>query len=80
MWVNGGAPGLAYDEASGAVVGWHGGSLHVLNLATRAWTTLAGSVPQGESSVWGRFQYVPCEDAFLGVTSGATQNVFLYKK
>ncbi len=78
--VNGGAPGLAYDEASGAVVAWQGGSLHVLDLATRVWSTLPGTVPQGENSVWGRFQYVPCEDAFLGVTSAPEQNVFLYKK
>ena len=78
--VDGGAPGLAYDAASGAIVAWHGGSLFTLDLTTLAWSTIPGSVPQVESSVWGRFQYVPCEDAFLGVTINPQANVFLYKK
>lgn len=78
--VDGDAVGLAYDPISEAVVGWAGGQLHVLDVENRSWTTVAGQTPADGNDTWGRFAYVPCEDAFIAIPGFNDANVWLYKK
>lgn len=77
-------PGLAYDPVADRIVGWAGGGdVYSLDLRTRTWTRyppLGDRVP-GEAphqGTFGRWQYVPSKDLFIGVNS-IDENVWLYR-
>lgn len=66
------APGIAYDRASGTIVGWTNGDVYRLDLDSRTWASLGSVyVPQGiygqDGDVYGRFAYLPVENAFVAV-------------
>jgi hypothetical protein len=79
-------PGLVYDPVSKRFVAWAGGAtVYTLDLAKKSWSTIAlaatnkvtpsAADPRG---TYGRFQYIPSKNAFIGVnrTDG---NVYLFK-
>lgn len=80
------APGFVYDSASKLFVGWDGGTaVYTLNPSTWVWTKVN---PAGSNTVtptaaeargtYGRFQYVPSKNVFVGVNR-TTENVYFYR-
>ncbi|MBK6847349.1 MAG: hypothetical protein IPG96_07315 [Proteobacteria bacterium] len=76
------APGVDYDPAADALVGWVGGAAYVLPLGVspKAWHRMAApgpavTVTQG---TFGRWRYVSRYNVFLLVRS-ASENVTFYK-
>ena len=77
-------PGVAYDPVSDRLVGWMGGGdVFSLDPGTGKWTRQApasGPVPgrAPHTGTFGRWQYVPSKDVFIGVSS-IDENVWLYR-
>jgi hypothetical protein len=82
--VNAQGPGVAYDPVADTLVGWMGGGdVYSLDLGTRKWTRqgpATGPVPgqAPHTGTFGRWQYVPSKDLFIGVSS-IDENVWLYR-
>lgn len=82
--VNAQGPGVAYDPVTDRLVGWMGGGdVYSLDLGTRRWTRHApanGPVPgpAPHTGTFGRWQYVPSKNLFIGVNS-IDENVWLYR-
>lgn len=78
------APGLAYDPHLKKIVAWTGWSrVFTLDPVSRAWTSHASSTAQYPKNptahgVWGRFQYAPKHNLYVGVDS-VDRNVWLYR-
>lgn len=78
--------GLVYDPVSDRYVGWDGGSsVYTLNPDTWVWTKVdpaTSNSVQGpaanENGTYGRFQYIPSQNAFV-VVSRTDGDVFFYK-
>lgn len=77
-------PGLAYDPASDRIVAWSGGSdVYTLNLDTWVWTRHIATnsvvpTPAASAGTYGRWQYIPSKNAFIGVNS-IDEDVYIYK-
>ncbi len=80
------APGFVYDPAIGKFVGWAGGaSVYILDPDSWEWrridaastNTVVPTAPN-ENGTYGRFRYVPSENAFI-LVNRADENVYLYK-
>jgi hypothetical protein len=73
---NAGAPGVAYDSSTDTVVAWAGGEVYRLDLDTRTWTGLGASwvppAPGDAADLYGRWRYLPREDAFVVVPAAET--------
>jgi hypothetical protein len=82
--VNAQGPGLAYDPVTDRLVGWMGeGDVYSLDLGTGKWArhAPAGSPVPGQAphtGTFGRWQYVPSKNLFIGVNS-IDENVWLYR-
>ncbi len=80
------APGVAFDPISDKIVAWKGGSdVYSLDQDTLVWTRIAAdpanTVTPTNATVtgtYGRWQYVPSEDAFI-VYNDVDDNVFFYR-
>lgn len=79
-------PGLVYDPVSKRFVAWAGGlNVYTLDLSKKQWTKVAiastnkvtpsAADPRG---TYGRFQYIPSKNAFIGVNR-ADGSVYLFK-
>jgi hypothetical protein len=79
-----GHPGLVYDPVSDSLVAWNGGpNVYTLNMDTLVWTkvTTTGTTiptPAPAAGTYGRWQYIPSKNAFIGVNS-IDENVWIYK-
>lgn len=83
-------PGFDYDPIADRFVGWNGGAVYVLDLATKVWssfnppgapetTYVSDDQKQGyQTGIYGRWRYVPRVNAFILVTS-IDENVHFYK-
>jgi hypothetical protein len=77
-------PGVAYDPVTDRLVGWAGGrDVYSLDLSTLKWTRgPLGSGPgpgrAPHTGTFGRWQYVPSKNLFIGVNS-IDENVWLYR-
>ena len=76
------APGIDYDAATDALVGWpNAGAPYALDLSTRVWTA-GGSdgAPTSKNSIgtYGRWRYVGAYNVFILVNS-VDENVYFYK-
>jgi outer membrane protein assembly factor BamB len=69
---------------SDRIVAWNGGGdVYTLNMDTMVWTRHVASgtvIPTSQSGTgtYGRFQYIPSKNVFLGVNS-IDENVYFYK-
>ena len=75
------APGLAYDPTTDGVVGWANGSVYRLDLDTRAWTAVGTPFTSQDpyaDKIYGRWAYLPAEDAFL-VVPGVEEDARVFK-
>jgi hypothetical protein len=77
-------PGLVYDPVSDRIIGWNGGAdIYVLDLDTMAWTKRVSPglvVPTAATptGTFGRWQYIPSKNAFIGVNS-IDESVYIYR-
>lgn len=78
-------PGIDYDPVSDRIVGFNNtDTIYALNPDTKAWTIYSpvGAGPsKGDGlpdGMYGRFRYVPSENAFIAVSS-ASDAVYFYK-
>jgi hypothetical protein len=77
-------PGFTYDSVSDRFVAWDGGPyVYVLNMDTLQWTRLSPTnsvtpTPSTPNGTFGRWQYVPSKNVFIGVNK-TDQNVWIYK-
>jgi hypothetical protein len=82
--------GVAYDRVRGVFIFWDGdATLWRLTppdvLGPNGWSlekiTPGGDVPvdANVNGIWGKFYYMPNEDAFVGVSSGLTGDIWVYK-
>jgi len=83
-------PGFDYDPTADRFIGWNGGAVYVLDLATKVWssfnppgapetTYVIDDQKQGyQTGIYGRWRYVPRVNAFILVTS-IDENVHFYK-
>jgi hypothetical protein len=72
-FVNSRYPGLAYDSASGRIVGWNGGdTIYILNIDTKSWTAVPYAGGPGAASPNGtlkRWNYSPKLGVFVVLNS-----------
>lgn len=79
-------PGFVFDPKAGLFVAWAGGKdVYALDLAAKKWTRLAVAstntvtpTAAEANGTYGRFQYSPSSDVFVGVNA-VDQNVFIFK-
>ena len=84
--VNSGDPTLSYDNVSGKLLGWAGGSdVYALDLSTHNWEKVAAAAGNPvtptdptAAGVFGRWRYVPAKNVFV-VVNAINENVFVYK-
>lgn len=84
--VAGNNPGFVYDPVSKLFVAWAGGpTVYTLDLAKKIWNKVAiastNKVTPSEADprgTYGRFQYIPSKNAFIGVNR-ADGSVYLFK-
>ncbi len=80
------SPGFVYDSKANLFIGWDGGKdLYALDLGKATWTKVAlastnlvtPSAAQ-KNGTFGRFQYIPSRDLFIGVNS-VDDNVYFFR-
>jgi hypothetical protein len=79
-------PGFVYDPKVGYFVAWNGGTdVYVFDPVTKKWlkTPLSADnkvtpTKASPAGTYGRFQYIPSKDLFIGVNS-INENVFFYR-
>lgn len=79
--VRGKGPGVDYDTAADAMVGWVGGAPWILDLTTKTWRRSAADGGPDEPSIngtYGRFRYVARLNVFVLVNS-VDEDVHVYK-
>ena len=72
--------GFDYDPVADKFVGWGGEAVHVLDPATKTWTThdLPGGPPSARREVIHRWRYVPSLGVFVAAV-GIDSNVYFFK-
>jgi hypothetical protein len=78
-------PGFVYDAKAGLFIAWAGGKdVYALDLPARKWTKVAlaggGATPTAaeHNGTYGRFQYIPAKDLFIGVNA-VNEDVFIFR-
>jgi hypothetical protein len=79
-------PGFVYDSKLGFFVAWNGGTdVYVYSPGSRQWikaplasTNKVTPTAASPAGTYGRFQYIPSKDLFIGVNS-IKENVFFYR-
>jgi hypothetical protein len=80
------SPGFVYDSKANLFVGWDGGKdLYALDLGKASWTKVALATTNlvtptagQKNGTFGRFQYIPSRDLFIGV-NGVEDNVYFFR-